>query len=185
METRETTKLVWPGSNDGYKKFVPPLNFETEEKEEKKTNGFEKKRRGERKKGKNREKWKKRGGFLFAVVATWEVQLPTMGVQLPLEFRIRTSSKSTVVLLNPERYRGNKRRPFGCNGGPKLKSCMLCSRFVLTLFSITMNKTVWFGIFWQRKCKFEQMKKNLFKNWKDKFELKIEKRRYEDIIFIN
>lgn len=70
METRETTKLVWPGSNDGYKKFVPPLNFETEEKEEKKTNGFEKKRRGERKKGKNREKWKKRGGFLFAVVAT-------------------------------------------------------------------------------------------------------------------
>lgn len=70
METRETTKLVWPGSNDGYKKFVPPLNFETEEKEEKKTNGFEKKRRGERKKEKNREKWKKRGGFLFAVVAT-------------------------------------------------------------------------------------------------------------------
>lgn len=60
METRENTKLVWPGSNDGYKKFVPPLNFETEEKQEKKTNGFEnEKRRKERKKKKNREKWKK------------------------------------------------------------------------------------------------------------------------------
>lgn len=69
METRENTKLVWPGSNDGYKKFVPPLNFETEEKQEKKTNGFEnEKRRKERKKkiGKNGKKRR----FLFAVVAT-------------------------------------------------------------------------------------------------------------------
>lgn len=55
----------------------------------------------------------------------------TMGIQLPLEFRIRTSLKSTVVLLNPECYRGNKRRPFGCIGGPKLKSSMLCLRICL------------------------------------------------------
>lgn len=55
----------------------------------------------------------------------------TMGIQLPLEFRVRTSLKSTVVLLNPECYSGNKKRPFGCIDGPKLKSCMLRLRICL------------------------------------------------------
>lgn len=185
METRETTKLVWPGSNDGYKKFVPPLNFETEEKEEKKTNGFEKKRRGERKKEKNREKWKKKRRILVCCCRDMRSSTPDNG---------RSTSARNFVFAP-------RRNPLlffwipnvivvikGVHLAATVDQNWNLACFVQDLSWLYFRSRwikLWFGIFWQRKCKFEQMKKNLFKNWKDKFELKIEKRRYEDIIFIN
>lgn len=124
----------------------------------------EKKRREKRreKNRKNRENGKRRGKKILVCccrdmrTSALGLDDATMGIQLPLEFRIRTSLKSTVVLLNPECYRGNKRRTFGCIGGPKLKSCMLCLRICLDFFFRSrwmklFDSEFLFVTFWQWK----------------------------------
>lgn len=59
---RENRKLVWPRSNDEYKKFVLPLNLGSEEEKRERKERFE---NGREKIGENRGR-----RFLFAVVAT-------------------------------------------------------------------------------------------------------------------